>query len=119
MTLSGKQLQQHARQIALSLDGVTNGRPFTPHLDVWKVHDKVFLVVTENDPELQIITVKVDPHQGDALCRDVESITTGRYFDKRHWISIGPGTGVTKQLVDHLVLGSYDLADDHKPKGRS
>jgi hypothetical protein len=27
------------------------------------LHDKVFLVVTDDDPDLQIITVKVD-HQG-------------------------------------------------------
>ncbi|TFD52173.1 MmcQ/YjbR family DNA-binding protein [Cryobacterium frigoriphilum] len=119
MTPSGKQLQQHAREVARSLEDVTGGRPFTPHLDVWKVHDKVFLVVTDDDPELQIITVKVDPDQGDALRRDVESITSGHYFDKRHWISIGPGAGVTKQLIEHLVLGSYDLADDHGPRGQS
>ncbi len=119
MTLSGEQLQQHARDIAVSLDDVTNGRPFTPHLEAWKVHDKVFLIVTDDDPELQIITVKVDPHQGDALCRDVDSIAHGRYFNKRHWISIGPGAGVTKQLVEHLVLASYDLADGGKPRGKS
>ena len=116
--MQGEKLQQHARDIAVSLDGVTNGHPFTPHLEVWKVHEKVFLVVTEDDPELQIITVKVDPHQGDALCRDVASISTGRYFDKRHWISIGPGAGVTKRLVEHLMHASYDLADN-KQRGQS
>ena len=119
MTLSGERLQQHARDIAVSLDDVTNGHPFTPHLEAWKVHDKVFLIVTDDDPELQIITVKVDPHQGDALCRDVDSITSGRYFNKRHWISIGPGAGVTKPLVEHLVLASYDLADGGKLRGMS
>lgn len=43
MILSGEQLQQHARDIAASLEDVTNGRPFTPHLEVWKVHERVFL----------------------------------------------------------------------------
>lgn len=116
MTLSGEQLQQHARDIATSLEDVTAGRPFTPHLEVWKVHDKVFLIVTDDDPNLQIVTVKVDPHHGDALRRDFDAITTGHYLDKEHWISIGPGAGITNQLIGDLVHGSYDLADDRHRK---
>lgn len=114
MILSGEQLQQHARDVAASLEDVSNGRPFTPHLDVWKVHDRVFLIVTDDDPDLQIVTVKVEPHQGDALRRDFDSITIGHYLDKQHWISIGSGTGITKQLIRDLVQDSYDLADSHR-----
>lgn len=119
MTLSGEQLQQQARDTAVSLEYVTNGRPFTAHLDVWKVHDKVFLIVTDDDPDLQIITVKVDPHHGDALRRDFDTITRGRYFNKQHWISIGPGSGLTTELIGDLVLDSYDLADDRGPRQQS
>lgn len=115
----GDTLQQHARDVARSLEHVTSGRPFTPHLEVWKVHDKVFLVVTEDDPDLQIITVKADPHHADALRRDVDAITTGRYFDKRHWITVGSGDGITKQLIGELVQISYDLADSHHRKPQS
>ena len=107
--MQGDALQEHARGIAVTLKYVTSGHPFTPHLDVWKVRDKVFLIVTEDDPDLQIITVKVDPHLGDALRRDHDSITTGRYLNKQHWISVGAGGGVTTRLVEDLVLGSYDL----------
>lgn len=119
MTLSGAQLQQMARDVAAALDHVTTGRPFTPHLEVWKVSDKVFLIITEDDPDLQIITVKADPHHADALQRDHESITAGRYFDKHHWISIGPGRGITKKLIEDLVHGSYDLAQGHHGDGDS
>lgn len=117
MTLSGKQLQQIARATAASLDGVSHGHPFTPHLDVWKVQDKVFLIVTDDDPDLQIITVKVDAPHGDALRRDHEAITTGHYLDKQHWISIGSGVGITAALIEDLVHGSYDLAGERSTKG--
>ena len=110
MTLSGEQVQQTARDTAAALEHVGRGRPFTPHLEVWKVHDKVFLIVTEDDPDLQIITVKVDPHHGDALRRDHVSITPGHYLDKHHWISVGAGPGVSERLVQDLVHGSYELA---------
>ena len=115
MSLSGEQLQQVARDTARSLAGVSNGRPFTPHLDVWKVADKVFLIVTDDDPDAQIITVKVEPHHGEALRRDHETITAGRYLDKRHWISVGAGQGITKHLVEDLVHGSYELVADNLP----
>lgn len=114
MTLSGARLQQIARDIAASLDDVTRGHPFTPHLDVWKVGEKVFLIVTDDDPDLQIITIKVDPHHADALRRDHETITAGHYLDKQHWISVGPGPRVTKRLIEDLVHGSYDLAATHR-----
>ncbi len=119
MTFSGAQLQLTARDTAASLPHVSHGRPFTPHLEVWKVRGKVFLIVTEDDPELQIITVKVDPHHGDALRRDHDSITPGHYLDKQHWISVGAGRGVTKRLVEDLVHGSYELAGGQREKQRS
>ena len=119
MILSGEQVQQTARDAAAALEHVSTGRPFTPHLEVWKVRDKVFLIVTEDDPDLQIITVKADPHHADALRRDHDSITSGRYLNKQHWISVSPGPGVTKRLIENLVHGSYDLADGHHPDADS
>ncbi|MBT2565192.1 MmcQ/YjbR family DNA-binding protein [Arthrobacter sp. ISL-85] len=110
MTLSGDQLQQIARNTAAALEGVSNGRPFTPHLDVWKIRNKVFLIITEDDPDQQIITVKADPHHGDALCRDYASVTPGRYLNKQNWISVGYGRGITTRFIDNLVQDSYDLA---------
>lgn len=53
--LSGARLQQIARDAAAALDDVSRGHPFTAHLDVWKVGEKVFLIVTDDDPDLQII----------------------------------------------------------------
>jgi predicted DNA-binding protein (MmcQ/YjbR family) len=83
-------LQDTARKAALALPDVSHGRPFTPGLDVYKVADKVFLIVTD-DPDEQIITVKCEPEHARALERGYASITPGRYLDKRHWISLGPG----------------------------
>lgn len=75
----------------------------------------MFLIVTDDDPEAQIITVKVDPHHGDALRHDHGSITAGRYLNKNHWVSVGPGRGVTTRLVEDLVRGSYELVADPGP----
>lgn len=108
MAISGGRLQQVARRMAGTLPGVSNGRPFTETLDVYKVADKVFLIVTD-DPDELIITVKTDPDRGSALRREYPSITHGRYLDKEHWVCVGTGKAINKELVENLVQGSYQL----------
>ncbi|MGC7095366.1 MmcQ/YjbR family DNA-binding protein [Amycolatopsis lurida] len=78
--------------------GVSHGRPFTEQLDVCKVASKVFLIITD-DPGDLVITVKAEPEYGRLLQDRHPSVTPGRYLDKRHWISLGPGPGVTRELV--------------------
>ncbi|MEV4902932.1 MmcQ/YjbR family DNA-binding protein [Citricoccus sp. NPDC055426] len=111
MTLSGEHLQQAARTVAGSLPGVSKGRPFTEALDVYKVGNKVFLIVTD-DPDELIITVKTEPDYGGALRREHPTISRGRYLDKTHWVSVGAGPGVSKNLVEDLVNESYWLVHD-------
>ena len=94
MNAAGDRLQDTARQAALALPDVSHGYPFTPGLDVYKAAGKVFLIVTD-DPDEQIITVKCEPEHARAQERGYASITPGRYLDKRHWISLGPGPGIT------------------------
>jgi predicted DNA-binding protein (MmcQ/YjbR family) len=83
---------------------------------VYKVAGKVFLIVTEH-PDDQIITVKCEPEHARALERGHVSITPGRYLDKRHWISLGPGPGITERLITDAVEDSYDLAAEQLPRG--
>jgi predicted DNA-binding protein (MmcQ/YjbR family) len=68
-------------------------------------------VITE-DPDERLITVKVDPSFAETLVRQHESVHPGRYFDKRHWVSVGPGPGITTKLVESLVHDSYDNVVD-------
>jgi predicted DNA-binding protein (MmcQ/YjbR family) len=44
------------------------------------------------------------------------TITPGRYLDKRHWISVGPGPQITAELVRELVTLSYDDVLDNVPR---
>ncbi|MFB6724081.1 MmcQ/YjbR family DNA-binding protein [Kribbella sp. NPDC056345] len=108
MGTAGERLQRAARGAAGALPGVSESRPFVDSLDVYKVAGKVFLVVTDV-PDDPIITVKCEPEYGEELQRGYASITPGRYHNKRHWISIGPGEGVTEQVVVDAVEHSYEL----------
>ncbi|REE97885.1 MmcQ/YjbR family DNA-binding protein [Thermomonospora umbrina] len=117
MTITGSRLQRVARDAAGALPGVSSGRPFTDKLDVYKVGEKVFLIVTD-DPDERIITVKSEPDHGRSLQREHESITPGRYLNKAHWISVAAGREITEGMVEDLVAHSYELVRDSLPRGR-
>jgi predicted DNA-binding protein (MmcQ/YjbR family) len=117
MSLSGEKLQDTARTTALALPGVSHGRPFTEHLDVYKIAGKVFLIITDEADEL-IVTLKAEPEYGRLLQSQHISITPGRYLHKRHWISVGAGRGVTADLVADLVDHSYHLVLETVPANR-
>ncbi|MDL4812662.1 MmcQ/YjbR family DNA-binding protein [Actinomadura opuntiae] len=117
MPLSGHELQDSARATALALPGTDQGHPFTEHLEVHKVAGKVFLIITE-DPDELIITLKAEPEHGRLLQRTYASITAGRYLNKRHWISVGAGRGITADLVAELVDHSYHLVLETVAQGR-
>ncbi|CAI0733510.1 MmcQ/YjbR family DNA-binding protein [Serratia quinivorans] len=108
-SVSRRQLQPLARRLANELPAVTHGRPFVEKLDVYKVVNKVFLIITD-DPDEPIITVKTEPDQIDTLCEQYENVTPGRYLDKHHWVSIEGGKGVTRELIGELIKQSYRLA---------
>ncbi|WP_425826242.1 MmcQ/YjbR family DNA-binding protein [Streptomyces fractus] len=115
MTAAGDRLQETARNTALALPGVTHGRPFVEKLDVYKVAGKVFLIVTD-DPNDQIVTVKCEPDHGHTLRNQYSTVTPGRYLDKRHWISVGAGRGITREFVAEGVRHSYELVLDTLPR---
>jgi predicted DNA-binding protein (MmcQ/YjbR family) len=117
VSLTGEQLQDTARAAALALPGVSHGRPFTEHLDVYKIAGKVFLIITD-DPDERIVTLKAEPEYGRLLRQRHTWITQGRYLDKRHWISLGAGHDATADLVTELVDDSYDLVLKAVPRKR-
>jgi predicted DNA-binding protein (MmcQ/YjbR family) len=62
--------------------------------------------------------VKAEPEYGRLLQGQHASITPGRYLDKRHWISLGAGPGITRDLVAELVDHSYHLVLETVPRNR-
>jgi predicted DNA-binding protein (MmcQ/YjbR family) len=111
---SQRRLQTRAREVAASLPDVSHSRPFVEKLDVYKVGDRVFMIVTD-DPDERIITLKADPDHASALRDHFPTVTFGRYLDKGHWISIGAGRGITSQLITELVKTSYRLVIETMP----
>lgn len=110
-------LQEQARERASELPGAGLEHPFGPEWDVFKVRDKVFMLLTEITGE-PIVIVKAAPEDGKALREQHEDITPGYHMNKQHWITLHPGGELRKQLVDDLVTESYLLVVEGLPHAK-
>jgi len=115
--VQGDTLQQHARDRVEELPGAGLEHPFGPDWDVFKVRDKVFMLMTEVTGQ-PIVIVKADPEDGKALREEHEDITPGYHMNKQHWITLHPGGTLQKTLVDDLVTESYLLVVENLPRAK-
>ncbi len=113
--MDGSRLQQRARDRAEQLPGADLEHPFGADWDVFKVRGKVFLLLTAVTGE-PIVTVKADPEDARALREQHARIAPGYHMNKRHWITLRPGEGLTDRLVDELVTDSYLLVVEKLPR---
>ncbi|MFD6134979.1 MmcQ/YjbR family DNA-binding protein [Isoptericola sp. NPDC060257] len=117
------QHQDVAAATALALPGVTRTWPFGPEHDVFKVRAKVFCMTTEVTGT-PLVTLKCAPDDGEALRQELETVTAGYHMNKRHWISLAAGPGITRRLrpidlddTERFRTGLSELIDGRPPAG--
>ncbi|NHC47438.1 MmcQ/YjbR family DNA-binding protein [Motilibacter aurantiacus] len=115
--MQGEALQERARARADELPGSRLVHPFGPDWDVYKVRDKVFMLMTAVTGE-PIVTLKADPEDARALCGAHDDITPGYHMNKRHWITLHPAGSLEHDLVDDLVTESYLLVVEKLPRAQ-
>lgn len=115
--MQGEALQDRARRRAQELPGVGVEHPFGPEWDVYKVRDKVFMLMTAVTGE-PIVILKADPADATALRSEHDDITPGYHMNKKHWITLRPGGSMPAGLVDELVTDSYRLVVEKLPRAR-
>ena len=108
MAQTQKSLHQLAANTAEKLPEVSLSEPFGDGCLVHKVVDKVFMLSLYLNGHA-IINLKVKPEHG-AMLRDFYPyIRAGWHMNKQHWISIFADDNLDEQLVQDLVLNSYEL----------
>lgn len=113
--MKGDRLHRCARDRAEELPGSRLEHPFGPEWDVYKVRDKVFMLLTSTTGA-EIVTLKTAPEDGDALRRQFDDITPGYHMNKKHWITLRPGGKLPQDLVRELVTESYLLVVENLPR---
>jgi predicted DNA-binding protein (MmcQ/YjbR family) len=102
------------REYALLKPSVTEGFPFGEDVLVFKVFNKIFLLVSLNVQPLQF-NAKCDPEEAIELREEYpEAVLPGYHMNKKHWNTIlVDGTLSNKQLL-HMIDESYRLVGKFK-----
>lgn len=72
--------------------------------------DKMFAAVCKNEAgEEALITLKLEPSEGDFLRQQYEDIIPGYYMNKTHWNSVKTDGKVPEGLLKDMLDKSYEL----------
>lgn len=115
--MDGKTLRKTAMACAGKLPSAALEQPFGPEVEVFKVQGKVFALFLELKGQ-PVVNLKVEPEEGVALRANYPEITPGYHMNKRHWITVAPGEGVDRRLLEELVTESYCLVVGTLPKAK-
>lgn len=113
--MDAHELQQRAAARADELPGAVLEHPFGPDADVYKVHGKVFMLISALRGD-GIVTLKSAPADANVLREAYADIAPGYHMNKKHWITVSGGGALEAELLDDLVTESYLLVVETLPK---
>jgi len=107
------------REYVLQKPSVTEGFPFGETTIVFKVNNKIFLLVPLDTGQLQF-NVKCDPDKAIELRDEYpDNVLPGYHMNKKHWNTvIADGSLSNKQLLQ-MVDDSYTLVTKGKQKNNN
>lgn len=90
--------------------GVTNDFKQEWQWTRYMIGDKMFAAICKNkEGEDTLITLKLEPSDGDFLRQQYEDIIPGYYMNKTHWNSIKTDGIVPDELLKDMLDKSYQL----------
>ena len=107
------------RDYCLSKKGTSEGFPFDEDTLVFKVLEKMFVLVPLENWEIgeASINLKCDPEYAQELRADYDSIEPGFHMSKVHWNSVYIYKGEIKpEFVFDLIDHSYEMVVQAMPK---
>lgn len=104
------------RDYCLAKAGVAETMPFGPDTLVFKVLDKMFLLIGLNNPDS--FNVKCDPEKAVLLREEYEEIQPGYHMNKAHWNTVFINGRLTESQLKEMIDHSYDLVVSGLPKNK-
>ena len=94
----------------LSLPNAKLDYPFGEDVAVYKVHDKMFALISETKEPLQI-SLKCDPTLSKVLREKYETVMEGYHLNKKHWITVVLTGQLSWDEVQDLIRHSHILVN--------
>ena len=93
---------------ALDLPEATKSYPFGEDVPVFKVFDKVFLLMDERKGHEEI-NIKVDPEEAPMLRQQFKAVVPGWHMDKRHGNTVILDGSIQTGIIEDWIQDSFDL----------
>lgn len=104
---------EEIRNYALEKKGVTESFPFGDAVLVFKVNNKIFLLLSISEETISI-NLKCEPEKAIELRDEYpDIIIPGYHMNKKHWNTVYPLL-VNKSLVLEMIDDSYNLVSQKK-----
>jgi predicted DNA-binding protein (MmcQ/YjbR family) len=104
---------EELRVYALSLPEVTESFPFGNDTLVFKIRNKIFLLLSLTAEKLQF-NVKCQPDYAIELREQYDCIQPGYHMDKKHWNTIIVDGALSKKQLQQFISDSYFLVSKSK-----
>lgn len=104
------------REYCLAKPGVTESFPFGEDTLVFKVMDKMFLLISLNQPDT--FNVKCDPEKAVLLREEFEEVQPGYHMNKTHWNTVSVRGRLKDKQLSEMIDHSYDLVVKSLPKSK-
>ena len=103
------------REYCLSKKAVTEDFPFGESTLVFRVKNKIFLLVSLDASPLQF-NAKCEPGKAVELREQYDSVQPGYHMNKKHWNTVIIDGSVSTALIKEMIDDSYDLILQSLPK---
>jgi len=103
------------REYCLSKKAVTEDFPFGETTLVFRVKEKIFLLVSLDADSLQF-NAKCDPEKAIELREEYDAIKPGYHMNKKHWNTVVIDGSISTKLIKEMIDDSYELIVQSLPK---
>jgi predicted DNA-binding protein (MmcQ/YjbR family) len=105
---------EEIRDHCLAKPGVTEGLPFGEDTLVFKVGEKIFLLISISDSTH--FNVKCDPERAVELRERYSDVQPGYHMNKTHWNTVRSDGSLSRKELCEMIDHSYELVFKSLPK---
>ena len=107
---------EQLRDFCLQQPNVEESFPIGPDTLVFKINNKIFLLVSLDSQPLQF-NVKCDPDQAVELREQYPTnVLPGYHMNKKHWNTIIVDSPLSNKQLKEFIINSYHLVGNLKKK---
>lgn len=103
------------REYCLSKKAVTEDFPFGETTLVFRVQEKIFLLMALDAQPLQF-NAKADPEKAIALREEFAAVKPGFHMNKKHWNTVVIDGSIPLSRITEMIDDSYTLVVQSLPK---